>query len=830
MNSEIKSRATRKQKEKNNFELQKNKASLIDLNGGRFRDHNKIERYKMNYGLFNGLLDVELYDDPLCFEIGNEEISFDYQSVSHYPLISQIGNAIVGEQQNRPFKPMIKDNTPTGQTQYKKELQSKLQSYVSNSLQQRRQQIQSTILQQSGITDMFSLTPEQQMELVMQVDTQLKKDTPKKIMDYMEFDFQTPTAKQAQRLLDVLVELHDIKYKDVQGFKHAVVTGEEYYYEGERNNQLVFEAVNPTYFDWGGSMDTEWSNEGTWAKREGWYTYEDITTRHAEYLSEKDLRELDFYHEPRGGMRDWQNFTSTFHKTVVNEFAGNKYLNNKYKDLNIRNKEGQKKMMQLYADVYGQDKIFGNRGNNDNRVGYNSLGIRESHVVWRDKRLLKKVKRQMPDGRLKTFYLDEHYVAQPQDEKVEKIWVDEVWETWIIGTWDQKFVNTRPIPHQYKSLSNPYNVDLPYYGKRYNTHDNVSRNVSLVELGKTYQKDFDLTMASLKHDMATNFGKKFTLLLSLKPEDWTWQQYMDSIRNSPFITLDIHKKGATSADMQFLKSVDMGKMADIAGKIQLLQTQRDGLARVMYFNDARLGAIGQYANQVNTESNQVASYNQTALFFEQHRKIVEKALTSFLDRGRQWFKERPDEAKKYFDDISLAELMTSTATSYRSMGVTLNNSPAELQKIGALKQQALPLIQNGASPQSVINLIFADTETEVRDIITKETAEIEKKRKEAQQIQQQQFQAQLQQQSENAAAQRELDYKMHTENNQTRILTTEIGSKVMANSQDIDKNNKSDLIQARELEIAQNDKEHEDEMELEYAKLRLKEKLGKVNL
>jgi len=69
-----------------------------------------------------------------------------------------------------------------------------------------------------------------------------------------------------------------------------------------------------------------------------------------------------------------------------------------------------------------------------------------------------------------------------------------------------------------------------------------------------------------------------------------------------------------------------------------------------------------------------------------------------------------------------------------------------------------------------------------------------------------------------------------TLNNSPAELTTEIGSKVMANSQDIDKNNKSDLIQARELEIAQNDKEHEDEMELEYAKLRLKEKLGKVNL
>ena len=90
-----------------------------------------------------------------------------------------------------------------------------------------------------------------------------------------------------------MVEYHDIKWKQDEGFKYAISTGEEYYYEGVRNDQLVFECVYPGDFRWGGSKNVEWSQKGTWAARESWLTLEDAEHRHAMDLTERDLKDLE---------------------------------------------------------------------------------------------------------------------------------------------------------------------------------------------------------------------------------------------------------------------------------------------------------------------------------------------------------------------------------------------------------------------------------------------------------------------------------------------------------------------------------------------------------
>lgn len=826
--SKHKARATRYQKEKNNFSRAIDIIDHFDIapNAG-FRNDKKVKKSQINYGLMEGFLDVELYDDPLCFEVKGEHITLDYQSVSHYPLISQVAKTIIGEQTNRAFKPMIKDNTPDRQTYYKKEFNQRIQQHIQGSLQQQRQAVTQQLLQQSGITDMYSLMPEQQMELANQVEATMQKQTPEEIMEYMQYEFQTPTAKQAQKMLDFLIEYHDIKWKDTQGFKHAVVMAEEYYYVGERNGDIVFEVVPPTFFDWGGSMENEWSQHGSWAKRETWLSYQDITQKHAQYLSEKDLKELDYYHEPIGGMARGQDiFDSNHNRMVQYEYGRRPDLQKKYAGTNIKTTEGQKKFMNIYDDIYNTDLFDKQKGNGI--IGANAFGIREAHIVWRDKRILKKVRREI-DGKLKTFYLDEHYTEQPEDYDIKKIWVDEIWEGWKLGTYEAKYVNVRPVPYQYKSLDNPYNVDLPYYGKKYNVNNGITHNGSLIDLGKTFNKDFDIAMAQIKRDMATNYGKKLLMMFNLKPEDWKMQDWMDTIIHSPFIPIDVHKKGINAFDPQFVKQVDLSKMADIAAQIQLTQFYRDGVASSMYFNNGRIGALGQYANSTNIQTNQNASYNQTALFFESHRMVVEKALQGLLNYARFFYKdpENIDKARVFLDDVSMAELEIGPHTSYERMGVTLSNSPAELQKISVLKQQALTLIQNGSNPEGVLQMILADTETEVQDIIKKESKKIEQQRAEAQKIQQEQFQAQLQQKAEAEQRESEMKYLMHKEKIQGDIDRTIIDSQKFKNQMDVNMNQQNDLLESKILELETKLRIHDDEMLLEREKLELKEKLGK---
>ena len=820
----FRTRLTRKQKEKSNFAAMLDRMDWYDIGQhSDFRDKNRVKKFKMNYGLMEGVLDVKMYDDPLCFKVGPEEVSFDYQNVSHYPLISQVAKTIIGEESSRPFNPMIKDNTPDFQTYFKKESSERVEMHLQSLLNKKKQELTLNILKSSGVEDPYSLSPEDQMAIQQEVQFQLEKNSPENIIDYMKYDFQTPTAKQAQKMLDYLREYHNIKFKNTLGFKHAVCTAEEYYFQGERNGQLVFEEVPPIYFNWGGSLGVEWSQHGTWAKRENWLTYQDVTQRHAEHLSERDLKDLDFYHEPFGGFSGKDIFDTPYHRKVQYEYGRRPDLQAKFGDINIKTKEGQRRMLEMYSEIYTPD-LFAHKDAGNKVIGNDIFGIREAHITWRDKRILKKVKRPI-NGELKTFYLDEHYEERPEDYEVQKIWVDEVWEGYKLGTYEAKYVNVRPVPYQYKSLDNPYGVDLPYYGKKYNSNNGVSPNVSLIDLGKTFNKDFDITMSGLKHDLATNHGKKLLITLNAKPDEYKMQEWLDLIRNSPFIPVDFSKKGLSQLDFQFSKEVDLSKMSDIAGKINLLQVFRDGVAWSMYFNNARLGSQGQYANTTNIQSNQQASYHQTALFFEQHRLIMEKALQAFLNYARFYYKDNLDKAKVFLDDVSLAELATGPYTAFSEMGISLSNSPAEMQKLSVLKQQALTLIQNGSRPESVLKMILADSETEVQELIRKESRDIEQRRQEELKIQQDQFNAGLQQKMQADDKKLQNEYKMHREKLDTSTQNTLIDSQKFANQQDIDQNGQNDLLTGKLAELEAKLKMHDDVMALEREKLQLKEKL-----
>ena len=797
----------------------KERIDSIDLLYGTYRDEEKIEKYKINYDLLNGKLDVSLYNDPTCFTVDGEEVMLDYQNISHYPLTSQIANAIIGEQEGRPFKPSIKDNTPHRQTYLKKDLNKRLTGFLQQDIEKRRQVILNGIVKSQGITDLYSLNPDQQMQLSQQVDQIVQQETPEQILDYFKYDWQSPIARQAQDMTDYLVDCHDVKWKEVEGFRHAVVTGEEYYYEGERNDKLVFEVVHPMFFDWGGDMDTEWSQNGTWAKRERWASPESIMQRHALYLDEKDIKLLEYQSEPLGGLQnfyDWENNEAM--KKAMYTYSVDEGLQDKYGGTNIKTKEGQRDMMNMYSDIFGHQK--------HGLLGVNSYGIREAHIVWREKRLLKRVTRIIGDQK-KRFWVDEHYVPVAEDYEVKKVWVDEVWEGYKLGSFKSLYVGVRPVPYQYKSLECPFGVTLPYYGRKYNTHGNVAKNVSLIDIGKTLQKDFDVTMASLKHDMATNIGSVFIMFMNMKPDNMKWQEWMDMMRNSGILLADPGKRGLNGLDYQVMKDVRLSKMADISAKIQLLEFYRATHARSMFFNESRMGAIGQYATGANTETNQTASYNQTARFFEVHRKIVEKALQGFLCRARHYYKDHPDEAAVFLDDVSLAELMTGPYSSYKDMGLSLTNSTSELQKLNSLKQQALTFIQNGARPEAVMNLLLSDTTGEVRDIMKKETMVAEEIRQENMKAQQAQVQAQAQTEIQKEQIKADTKLQSEREKLQSQERRAAIDATKFERANDVDGNNQADLLEAKLAELDAKLHMHHDEMALEREKMNLKEKLAK---
>lgn len=803
---------------------------LLDTYYGGYRDHDRISKFNINYDLFNGRLDVGLYDESIGVNIENEKVKFDFNTITHYPLISQVANAMHGEMISRPFKPMAKDIGASAQTLRNKKWNEMLRELIEGDIiAPMRDQITQAYMQQHNIADMFQLSPEEFQQMQSDIGQRLKTKTPDEILDFMQNDFQTPTQRQAQQLLDYFVVHQDIPYKHQQGFKLAIATAEEYYYIGDRNGEPVFENVNPGYFEWGGSQNTEWSQNGAWCKYEQWRSIEETTQLYSQFFTKSIYDELDGIAEPIGGRYSGvgdprKDRVQALTMYEVSQEHG--VIAKKYGDINYRTNSGQKDIVRLYNDVIA--KYGGEHGKS-----LGAYGIRESHICWRDKRKLYRVIREI-DGKKQTFWQNEHYEPKNEDYEVKEIWVDEVWEGTKLGSTggDDIYLNIRPIPGQYKSIFNPYGVQLPYIGRKYNTHMNNSKNVSIIDLGKPWQKEFDVTMAQVKHDMATDMGNVFLMSLGWKPDNWKWQDWFDVMRNGKVLMAQLQKHGYGNIDPNLLRSINLSKSADIANKIQLMNYFRDNLVRAMNFNETRIGSIGQYTTQSNIQQSQSASYNQTEGYFETHRKIVEKALNAFMNRAKLVYRNN-NKTKFILDDVARTELEVSPDFWYEEWAVEFTTSSEEIRKVEELRGQLQAFVQNQMSFDGVLALTLANTPNDIINIMKKETKRQEEMRQQQMQQQQEQFNAQMQAQKEKDEADRKYKYELEMAKLQSQETRTRLDREKFRMQADVDGNNRADALEKsifegeiklgiEQAKLNLEKQKHEDEVRLKEMELQIK--------
>lgn len=805
---DVKRRVSHSKKVANDFQRQKDLMDIYDLWYGGYRDYDEIDKFDMNYDLFNGRLDVELYEDPVCLNIEGKKIKFDFNSITHYPLISQVANAMYGEMISRPFQPIAKDIGSFSQTLRNKKWNELLRELMNAEiLAPLQDEVTRVYMEQNRIQNVFDLTPEQQQQMQVDIQNRVSARTPEDILDFMQNDFQTPTQRQAQQLLDYFVAHQDIKYKQDEGFKHAIITGREIYFIGDRHGEPVFELINPKYFTWAGSQNTEWIQDGAWAKHEQWLTIEEATQKYAEHFTPTRLRELEGYAEPIGGIRGVGDPKKDYvqNRVMYELSTEGGLLAQKYDHVNYKTKSGQSDMVRLYNDII--EKYGSNYG-----YAFANFGVRETHITWRDKCKMYKVMRVI-NGKEKHFWQGEHYEPKPEDLEVTEVWVDEIWEGTKLGSTGSNdlYINIRPIPGQFKSIFNPFGTKLPYVGKSYNTHMNNTRNVSIVDLGKPWQKEFDVTMAQVKHDMATDFGNVFLMSLGLKPDKWEWQNWFDVLRNGKILMTQMQKHGMGNINPDLLRGINLSKASDIANKIALLDYFRNNLVQAMNFNDTRIGSIGEYTTNQNIQQAQSASYNQTEGYFETHRQIVEKAINMFMNRARVVYKDN-EKTKFILDDVARTELEISPDFWYEEWAIEFTTSSEDIRRVEELRQQMLAFVQNGMSFDGVLALTLANTPADIVEVMKKENQRQEQQRQEAMQQQQAQFEAQIQAEQQDKEAERQLKIALETAKLESQERRTAIDVDKFRLQNDVDRNNMADTIQKAILEL-------QAKMEIEQAKL-----------
>ena len=813
--TEIKPRASRWEKQKKNFERQIAVIDRLDNYYGKVRDLKRLKKFGINYDLMNGRLDTKLYEAPESINIMGETVTIKQGEIPHIPMIAQVTNAMRGEQQFKPWKMSVEDMSPLKDTIELEEYTKLLQDYISNNIiaaneQKATQQFMESLDEET----LALLSPEDLQQLQAQIETTAQSMTPDQIIEFMSNEYKNPIAKQGQEMMNFLDRHFQLKTKEVEGFTHALPTAEEYYYANVGERGLEFDMVPPDSLEYGGPLEEEWVQKMDWAKREKWTTITDIKIRYAEVLKKEHIDELDKYYEPI--------FTARNHKSLDEGPATRRYqyefsvdpegMIKQFGDQDPTKRANFSNISTAYAHI--QSKYGAGAAMSD-------YAIRETHFVWKDERKMYRVFR-IENGILKKYYFDEHYQKTAEDFSVKEIYVPEVWEGTKIGTDDPIYLNIRPLKYQYKNLDDPFSVELPYIGKKYNIFRNRSENVSVIDLMKQFQRDYDTEMASLRKDMRTNMGRMFMMLVNAKPDNLKWEDFIKIGKDYNFLLVDGSKKGM-QADPNWFREINMSKMSEIADRIVLLREILNNLYSVAGFNMHRVGQGGQYATNGNITQQQQSSYNQTESMFETHRLIVEAALNRLMNVARMYYKDNPELLKNILSPTSMVELEVGYPFWYTHFNIYLETSGKVARQIEALKQYIQAFIQNGMKPRDIIELALAESRNDLHDILMRVDKETQEQIQQANEQAQQQVQMELQDRAAARQEEAQLKLQMQQSDITAKAQRAKEDAQKFAYAQDINQNNTSDLYEAKLLELQQRNKEHEEKMDLEYRKL---EKLG----
>lgn len=360
--------------------------------------------------------------------------------------------------------------------------------------------------------------------------------------------------------------------------------------------------------------------------------------------------------------------------------------------------------------------IYGNVGN------YFNTDIEHTHICFKSLRPLKEITRyDQKSDKLDRFYVDESYVfnSLKGDIKEMTMLVPEVWEADMLGgITNTVFVNKQPLPYQYRSLSRPWKVELPYYGMEISTLMGNSKNVAPIDLGKPWQGKFNVEMARLEEMEKTDLGKVLLMSTAAIPDNWDLGKFFNVMKYGKTAVVNLQKEGMNPLDAQQIRSLDLSNMKDITSRLQYLEWISGKVATAMSYNGSRLGDISPYTTVSNNQQNIAQSSNQTEDIFQIHNKVVERVLNAVVHAARVAYKYNNKKASFLLSDMSTAELDLDWELLWRSeIGINLTNSFKDYNKLKEVEQQMQPMIQNGLlSFREMIMLKWAKSFADVLNI------------------------------------------------------------------------------------------------------------------
>ena len=385
-----------------------------------------------------------------------------------------------------------------------------------------------------------------------------------------------------------------------------------------------------------------------------------------------------------------------------------------------------------------------------------AFGNQQYHAVvkayWRGKKKLFKRTYLDEEGYQREEYVDETYKFSKKEGDIS------LKEEWI----NQWYKSARIGPYVYKEIEElEWNDTCPIVGIV--NHTKNTKGKALLDLMKGYQASYNVCMNQVWDLLSKEIGVVFLGDLKLVPKK-------DSDNPIELMLWEARERGAmfvdtsienTGGNVQFnqLSRVDLTRSVEIQTRLQIAEALQNYCWELIGISRQRTGNVMASETAQGTNIALSQSFAQTEIWFKFHEDLMTKVLQTSLNI-MQWTElKKPESILNYLNsELDNVFFKINKNELLRNLMVNVTSAKEDKDMVENLKQLMQPAMQNGADLVEMAEILSANTENKLKDILKKIQERKEKREGEINQMEQQkmqQSQEQFQQQQEMLQAQHE---------------------------------------------------------------------------
>ncbi len=246
---------------------------------------------------------------------------------------------------------------------------------------------------------------------------------------------------------------------------------------------------------------------------------------------------------------------------------------------------------------------------------------------------------------------------------------------------------------------------------------------SLLDLMKPYQAFYNVLLNQAWDLLDKEIGVVFLGDLKAVPKKDSEDPietmlYEAKEKGALFIDTSAENTGGTLNFNQFSR-IDLTRSAEIKDRLELAMVIRDTCWEMIGVNRQRMGSTmaTETATGINTALAQ--SYSQTELWFLEHEYLMQRVLQTMLNIAQYVELSKPSSILNYLNsELDNVFLKINRGELLRKLFVFVTNSKDDRNMVQMMKELSQPALQNGAEIEDIFNIMYADSERKIKDILS----------------------------------------------------------------------------------------------------------------